>query len=120
MNSAVAQIFLNLLENAIKYNTPGGRVTVSAREDDFFVDVEVADTGIGIVEETCREFLSGSTAWIKLIPDRPAGQAWGSPSSSTSSRPIRVTSPSPANRDTVRPSGLRFLKSLFRIVKRTT
>mgnify|MGYP001571754157 CR=1 FL=1 len=49
--SAVAQIFLNLLENAIKYNTPGGRVTVSAREDDFFVDVEVADTGIGIVEE---------------------------------------------------------------------
>lgn len=49
--SAVAQIFLNLLENAIKYNTPGGRVTVSAREDDFFVEVEVADTGIGIVEE---------------------------------------------------------------------
>jgi PAS domain S-box-containing protein len=38
----------NLLTNAIKYNRSGGRVSVSAEEDDDSVVIRVADTGIGI------------------------------------------------------------------------
>jgi PAS domain S-box-containing protein len=38
----------NLLTNAIKYNKAGGRVSVSAEEDDEAVVVRVSDTGIGI------------------------------------------------------------------------
>ncbi len=45
------QIIFNLVENAIKYNLPGGRVEVSAFHQDGDVVLEVADTGVGISEE---------------------------------------------------------------------
>jgi two-component system phosphate regulon sensor histidine kinase PhoR len=38
----------NLLENAIKYNRPGGRVTVRLARHGERAEIEVADTGIGI------------------------------------------------------------------------
>jgi signal transduction histidine kinase len=38
----------NLLANAIQYNRPAGSVTVSALVTGAFLEVEVADTGIGI------------------------------------------------------------------------
>lgn len=38
----------NLLTNAIKYNRPGGRVTMTAEENDERIVVSVKDTGIGI------------------------------------------------------------------------
>ncbi len=40
--------FNNLLTNAIKYNRPGGTVTLAATETDEAVRVAVRDTGIGI------------------------------------------------------------------------
>ncbi len=41
------QVVTNLVDNAINY-TPSGRITISARERDADVLVEVIDTGIGI------------------------------------------------------------------------
>ena len=38
----------NLVVNAIVYNKPGGSVTISSREDEGRVEIEVVDTGIGI------------------------------------------------------------------------
>ncbi len=38
----------NLLTNAIKYNKPGGRVTLSADESEQEISIRVRDTGIGI------------------------------------------------------------------------
>lgn len=49
--SAIAQIFMNLIQNAIKYNRPGGKVVISARARDGMIEVEVKDTGIGIPDE---------------------------------------------------------------------
>jgi two-component system phosphate regulon sensor histidine kinase PhoR len=48
--SLLAELFFNLLENAIKYNRPGGEVEVTFRRDDHDrrVTVVVRDTGIGI------------------------------------------------------------------------
>ena len=42
------QVLLNLLSNGVKYNEPGGRVTVSARLEGDVVALAVADTGPGI------------------------------------------------------------------------
>lgn len=41
----------NLLDNAVKYNVPGGKVTISFREDKEKVTVSVADTGRGMNDE---------------------------------------------------------------------
>ncbi len=38
----------NLIDNAVKYSNSGGVVTVSSRRSDGFVELEVADEGIGI------------------------------------------------------------------------
>jgi two-component system phosphate regulon sensor histidine kinase PhoR len=44
----ITRVFTNLLDNAIKYNHPKGKVFLGACADDAFVRVEVQDTGIGI------------------------------------------------------------------------
>ena len=45
------QVFLNLLDNAIKYSDPGDRVDVKIEEGVSSLTVEVKDTGVGIPEE---------------------------------------------------------------------
>ena len=48
---AVAQILDNLVDNAVKYTPPGGRIQVRWRAEDSHVRLEVEDTGIGIPEQ---------------------------------------------------------------------
>jgi len=45
------QVTANLVSNAIKYNRPGGHVSVSIRDQGATVEVCVADTGLGIPTE---------------------------------------------------------------------
>lgn len=45
------QVLSNLIENAIRYNKPGGEVRVSYSSSDGYARVSVSDTGIGIAAE---------------------------------------------------------------------
>ena len=47
----VDEIIYNLCDNAIKYNRPGGNVTVSVCACDSGAKISVSDTGIGIAQE---------------------------------------------------------------------
>ena len=47
----LGEIVYNLCENAVKYNRPGGEVTVEIREQSGAAVLSVADTGIGIPPE---------------------------------------------------------------------
>lgn len=49
--NCLAVLFDNLMVNAIKYNKPEGRVSVSVKAQDHQIVVAVADTGIGIPEK---------------------------------------------------------------------
>ncbi len=49
--SLLARTFSNLVENAIHYNRPGGRVAVNIHRKDFWAVIAIADTGVGIVQE---------------------------------------------------------------------
>lgn len=44
-------IIFNLIENAVKYNVPGGTVFLKLNADEKSVNLTVSDTGIGIPEE---------------------------------------------------------------------
>ena len=45
------QVFVNIIDNALKYTESGGSITVSSREEEGFVQVIVSDTGCGIPPE---------------------------------------------------------------------
>ncbi|OGY64112.1 MAG: hypothetical protein A3I89_03970 [Candidatus Harrisonbacteria bacterium RIFCSPLOWO2_02_FULL_41_11] len=85
----------NLLENAIKYNVENGKVTVSVerRTDAPFIQVNVADTGVGIPQEAMNKIFtkffraenvaeketegSGLGLYIaKNVVNRHGGQIW--------------------------------------------
>ncbi len=54
---AVDQVLTNLVDNALKYTDPGGRITVDVESQPEFVRVSVTDTGIGIpAEQQARIF----------------------------------------------------------------
>jgi signal transduction histidine kinase len=45
------QVFVNVLDNALKYTQPGGTINVDAAEEDGFIRVTIADDGCGIPAE---------------------------------------------------------------------
>ena len=46
------QITFNLVENGIKYNTPGGQLYVSLHREEDNAILKVRDTGVGIPQES--------------------------------------------------------------------
>lgn len=47
-DTLVYRAIYNLVENAIKYNRPGGEVSIEVKEDEEFASVFISDTGTGI------------------------------------------------------------------------
>ena len=45
------QVLLNLVDNAIKYNEPGGRVEIALQRDGDFAELVVTNTGPGVAPE---------------------------------------------------------------------
>ncbi|MGG3839185.1 HAMP domain-containing sensor histidine kinase [Paenibacillus thiaminolyticus] len=44
------EALFNILENAVKYSEPGGRIHISAHSGEMFCRIDIADQGIGIEE----------------------------------------------------------------------
>ncbi len=49
--ASLLELFVNLIDNAIKYNIPNGKVDLFVKKEKNFVITEIKDTGIGIPEE---------------------------------------------------------------------
>lgn len=50
----IERIMLNLLSNATKFTSKGGKITVYIKEDEKYIIISVSDTGIGIPEEKLK------------------------------------------------------------------
>ncbi|MBS6445370.1 MAG: ATP-binding protein [Ruminococcus sp.] len=48
------ELFINLIDNAIKYNKDGGYITVNLSENNKFANISIEDTGIGISPQDCE------------------------------------------------------------------
>lgn len=46
----IKQVFINVIDNALKYNQPGGQILIEQSVQDDCVQVSVSDTGVGIAE----------------------------------------------------------------------
>lgn len=44
------QVFINIIDNAVKYSTQGGRITITVTVEEGFIRILVQDTGVGIPE----------------------------------------------------------------------
>lgn len=55
----IQQVVLNILNNAIKYNHPGGSIHIKASERDDYVLISVSDTGIGIESKDLENIFTG-------------------------------------------------------------
>jgi len=47
----IEQVFINLIDNAVKYNTDGGKIKIDSAKDDGDIKITIEDTGIGIAKE---------------------------------------------------------------------
>ncbi|MDR3295531.1 MAG: HAMP domain-containing histidine kinase, partial [Clostridiales Family XIII bacterium] len=51
MRQVLEEMLFNLLDNSVKYNLDGGKVTVSLRSEARHVRLSVSDTGVGIAQD---------------------------------------------------------------------
>ncbi|MCX9085090.1 MAG: HAMP domain-containing sensor histidine kinase [Candidatus Methanoperedens sp.] len=47
----IRQILFNILNNAVKFSKPEGKVTITSRKEGDYIQISVIDNGIGIKEE---------------------------------------------------------------------
>ncbi len=73
----LTRVFTNLLDNAIKYNRPEGKVFVRASAENGFARVEVQDTGMGIPKKDLKqifdEFYRVKNKDMRAIPGTGLG-----------------------------------------------
>jgi two-component system, sensor histidine kinase and response regulator len=77
--ASIAMLVSNLLTNAIKYNQPGGRVTIRVSAEPSAAMLDVSDTGIGIDPESLPhvfdEFYRASDVKSRGVPGSGLGLA---------------------------------------------
>lgn len=44
----IKQVFINVVDNALKYNQPGGQILIEQKTEDNCVQIVISDTGVGI------------------------------------------------------------------------
>ena len=49
--AAILELLVNILDNAIKYNIPHGKIDICIEKKDAFLVIQIQDTGIGIDED---------------------------------------------------------------------
>lgn len=73
----LSQVVTNLIDNAIKYNTPEGKIEVSFKNLDSSIKLCVADTGIGIGEENVDRIFDRFKRVEEIIKGKIKGTGLG-------------------------------------------
>jgi two-component system sensor histidine kinase ChvG len=71
LEGRLAQVFRNLIENALSFSPPGGTVTLSLARDGEMIEAIVEDEGPGLPEGKFE------TIFERFYSERPAGEKFG-------------------------------------------
>ncbi len=71
------ELFLNLLDNAIKFTRPGGQISISLTKNEKQAIVTVADTGIGIGQEHLPHIFERFYRVVNTSSDNNEGSGLG-------------------------------------------
>lgn len=71
MEGRLAQVFRNLIGNAISFSPPGGLIQISAKRDGDFVEITLSDEGPGIPRGKLEAIFD------RFYSERPAGEKFG-------------------------------------------
>jgi signal transduction histidine kinase len=70
-------VFVNLLENASKYSYPGTEINVAVTEKDKYVEIAIADNGVGISKDNQQRIFDKFTRVNNDLSDTVTGTGLG-------------------------------------------
>jgi len=70
----LAQVFTNIVDNALKFTSPNGTITLSAKKTGVEMEVSVADTGLGIPDDALPYLFD---RFYQVDPSRAGGEKHG-------------------------------------------
>jgi two-component system sensor histidine kinase/response regulator len=73
----IKTVLRNLIINAIKFTDAKGMVTISSKENNEKVEVEVADNGIGIQKSNLEKILNNKEYYTTFGTNREKGSGLG-------------------------------------------
>jgi two-component system sensor histidine kinase/response regulator len=73
----ISLVLRNLITNAIKFNPPGGSITLSAREEGEHYEISVSDSGVGISLDDIQRLFNAETHFTKPGTNREKGVGIG-------------------------------------------
>ncbi|MCL4550676.1 MAG: PAS domain-containing sensor histidine kinase [Bacteroidetes bacterium] len=76
-NMMLNLVFQNLLSNAIKFTPRGGQITISSKPINIFHEISIADSGIGMSEETLQKIFRIESVHTTLGTEKEKGTGLG-------------------------------------------
>jgi two-component system, sensor histidine kinase and response regulator len=73
----IGLVLRNLIANAIKFNHPGGNITVAAKENEGSLQVTVADSGVGISMDDLGKLFNAETHFTRPGTNKEKGVGIG-------------------------------------------
>ncbi|MEM2568059.1 MAG: ATP-binding protein [Candidatus Bathyarchaeia archaeon] len=67
------RVFVNIIKNAIAAMPKGGRLTISSRKSDDFMEISFTDTGVGMSKEVLEKL------WMPFFTTKAKGLGFGLP-----------------------------------------
>lgn len=75
--SAISEVFKNLLSNAIKYSFPKGKITLSAKEKKYLIEMKISDEGVGMSQSNLNKIFRLDNDYLTIGTAQEKGAGIG-------------------------------------------